>query len=80
MRLRRTADCHPAEDISGSANCPLQAVLDANGIALVEQVQPITTRSETTSSFLVSCGGVRLSPFGTSATDWPIVPAPVDRR
>jgi hypothetical protein len=27
---------------------------------------------------LVSCGGVRLSPLGTSATNWPIVPAPDD--
>jgi hypothetical protein len=24
-------------------------------------------------------GGVRLSPLGTSATNWPIVPAPDDR-
>jgi hypothetical protein len=24
-------------------------------------------------------GGVRLSPLGTSATTWPIVPAPDDR-
>jgi hypothetical protein len=30
--------------------------------------------------FLVSWGGVRLSPLGTSATNWPIVPAPDDRR
>jgi hypothetical protein len=29
--------------------------------------------------FLVSWGGVRLSPLGTSATDWPNVPAPDDR-
>jgi hypothetical protein len=29
--------------------------------------------------FLVSWGGVRLSPFGTSATNWPTVPAPDDR-
>jgi hypothetical protein len=29
--------------------------------------------------FLVSCGELRLSPFGTSATNWPIVPAPDDR-
>jgi hypothetical protein len=29
--------------------------------------------------FLVPCGGVRLSPLGTSATNWPIVPAPGDR-
>jgi hypothetical protein len=29
--------------------------------------------------FLVSWGGVRLSPLGTSATNWPIVPAPDDR-
>jgi hypothetical protein len=28
---------------------------------------------------LVSCGGVRLSKLGTSATNWPIVPAPDDR-
>jgi hypothetical protein len=28
--------------------------------------------------FLIS-RGVRLSPLGTSATNWPIVPAPVDR-
>jgi hypothetical protein len=27
---------------------------------------------------LVSCGGVRLSPHGTSATLWPIVPTPDD--
>jgi hypothetical protein len=29
--------------------------------------------------FLVSWGGLRLSPLGTSATVWPIVPAPEDR-
>jgi hypothetical protein len=29
--------------------------------------------------FLVSWGGVRLSPLGTSVTNWPIVPAPDDR-
>jgi hypothetical protein len=29
--------------------------------------------------FLVSCGGVGLSPLGTSATNWPVVPAPDDR-
>jgi hypothetical protein len=29
--------------------------------------------------FLVSWGGVRLSPLGTSATNWPIVPVPDDR-
>jgi hypothetical protein len=31
------------------------------------------------SVFLVSCGGVRLSPLGTSATNWPILPALDDR-
>jgi hypothetical protein len=30
--------------------------------------------------FLVFCGGVRLSPLGTSATVWHIVQAPDDRR
>jgi hypothetical protein len=30
--------------------------------------------------FLVSWGGVRLSPLGTSATNWPIAPDPDDRR
>jgi hypothetical protein len=30
--------------------------------------------------FLFSWGGVRLSSLGTSATNWPIVPAPDDRR
>jgi hypothetical protein len=29
--------------------------------------------------FLVSCSGMRLSPLGRSATNWPIVPAPDDR-
>jgi hypothetical protein len=29
--------------------------------------------------FLVSCGGVRLSPLGTSANIWPIVTAPDDK-
>jgi hypothetical protein len=29
--------------------------------------------------FFVSLGGVRLSPLGTSAINWPIVPAPDDR-
>jgi hypothetical protein len=32
-----------------------------------------------TGFFLVSWGGVRLSPLGTSATNWPIVPARDDR-
>jgi hypothetical protein len=31
------------------------------------------------SFLLVSWGGVRLSPLGTSATPWPILPAPEDR-
>jgi hypothetical protein len=30
-------------------------------------------------SFLVSWGGVRLSPLGTSATNWPTVSDPDDR-
>jgi hypothetical protein len=30
--------------------------------------------------FSVLCCGVRLSPLGTSATNWPIVPAPDKRR
>jgi hypothetical protein len=30
--------------------------------------------------YLVSWGVVRLSPLGTAATNWPIVPAPDDRR
>jgi hypothetical protein len=29
---------------------------------------------------LISWGGVRLSPLGTPATNWPIVPVPHDRR
>jgi hypothetical protein len=29
--------------------------------------------------FLASWGGTRLSPLGTSATIWPVVPAPDDR-
>jgi hypothetical protein len=31
------------------------------------------------SCVLVSWDGVRLSPLGTSATNWPFVPAPDDR-
>jgi hypothetical protein len=30
--------------------------------------------------FSVSWGGMRLGPLGTSATNWPILPAPNDRR
>jgi hypothetical protein len=30
--------------------------------------------------FLQRWGGVRLSPLGTSATVWPIVPAPDDKE
>jgi hypothetical protein len=30
-------------------------------------------------SFLISWGGMRLSPLGTSATNWSIVPAPDDK-
>jgi hypothetical protein len=37
--------------------------------------QPLYPRD----SFLVSCGGVWMSPLGTSATNWSIVPAPGDR-
>jgi hypothetical protein len=29
--------------------------------------------------FLISWGGVGLCPLGTSATNWPVVPAPFDR-
>jgi hypothetical protein len=29
--------------------------------------------------FIVCWGGVRLSPLGMSATNWPVVPAPDDR-
>jgi hypothetical protein len=32
------------------------------------------------SFFVVSWGGVRLSPLSTSAANWPILPAPDDRR
>jgi hypothetical protein len=38
-----------------------------------------TLRKERYSLFLVSWSGVRLSPLGTSATNWPFVPAPDDR-
>jgi hypothetical protein len=41
---------------------------------------PITFQMIISGSFflLVSWGGVRLSPLGTSATNWPIVPATDD--
>jgi hypothetical protein len=39
----------------------------------------IFTRVLLYTHILVSWGGVRLSPLGTSATNWPIVPAPDDR-
>jgi hypothetical protein len=39
----------------------------------------LATESETEDSFfLASWGGVRLSPLGRSATNWPIVPVPDD--
>jgi hypothetical protein len=37
-----------------------------------------TNKTATSSYFFVGWGGVRLSPLGTSATNWPIVPAPDD--
>jgi hypothetical protein len=42
-------------------------------------VTALKTSNLNTVFFLVSWGGVRLSPLGTSATNWPIVPAPDDR-
>jgi hypothetical protein len=43
-----------------------------------ETLQGATTE-KTAVFFLVSWGGVRLNPLGTSATTWPTVPAPDDR-
>jgi hypothetical protein len=37
-------------------------------------------RSENLKFYIVFCGGVRLSPLGTSATNWVTVPAPDDGR
>jgi hypothetical protein len=38
-----------------------------------------TSKFSSFSFYLVSWCGVRLSPLGTAATNWPIVPAPDDR-
>jgi hypothetical protein len=38
-----------------------------------------TEISPTSAFFLVSWGGVRLSPLGMSATNLPVIPAPDDR-
>jgi hypothetical protein len=42
-------------------------------------VQWYRHQQKTSIFFLISWGGVRLSPLGTSATVWPIVPDPDDR-
>jgi hypothetical protein len=41
---------------------------------------PHPRRRHSSTNDLVSWGGVRLCPLGTSATNWPIVPAPDYRR
>jgi hypothetical protein len=52
-----------------------QLVLASNTV-----LSPIYTIYENSSYFfLVSLGGVRRSQLGTSVSNWPIVPAPVDR-
>jgi hypothetical protein len=38
-----------------------------------------TSKSHRETLFYVFWGAVRLSPFGTSATNWPVVPVPDDR-
>jgi hypothetical protein len=49
-------------------------------LSLVVMVIPqFRQRWEMSSSFLVSWGGVRVNPLGTSVTIWPIVPASDDR-
>jgi hypothetical protein len=45
----------------------------------IESVLSCVGEETSISFFFVSWGGVRLSPLGTSATNWPIVPAPDDR-
>jgi hypothetical protein len=48
-------------------------------IIMYAQRAPYISELKLFSSFLVSWGGVRLSPLGTSATNWLILPAPDDR-
>jgi hypothetical protein len=43
------------------------------------QLPPTSSPVQSNIFFLVSWGGVTLTPLGTSATNWPIVPAPDDR-
>jgi hypothetical protein len=38
----------------------------------------VKCQTDAASNFFSSLGGVRLSPLGTLATNWPIVPAPGD--
>jgi hypothetical protein len=52
--------------------------LEAVGVELRDDV-PYLRRLTGVSFFSVSWGGVRLSPLGTAATNWPLVAALDDR-
>jgi hypothetical protein len=55
---------------------------DLNGAVSTQPHDSLRCATTGKSTFFldtVSCGGVRLSPLGTSATNWPIGPAPDDR-
>jgi hypothetical protein len=58
--------------MKGKGLCPVSK----NYARIRQEGSRKTTKDE---FFLVSRGGLRLSPLGTSATIWPIVPSPDDR-
>jgi hypothetical protein len=59
------------ETSAQSDNCDACARREFVAVLSIKPLKP--------SFFFSSLGGVRLSPFVTSATNWPVVPAPDDR-
>jgi hypothetical protein len=68
--VRRTA--YPVRENVRWTSTDLRSLCNINWNARIQQVSSSDNASP-------SRGGVRLSPLGTSATNWPIVPAPDDR-
>jgi hypothetical protein len=81
-KLQKTTRIYQSKQASRYTRCEvhrlrekLQNHYNIDSLHMYEYISCI----QTVYFFLVSWGGVRLSPLGTSATNWTIVPAPDDR-
>jgi hypothetical protein len=68
-------------DQCSQSRSSLRCLVTASDVRLIPGSRPrrLTAISHQPPILLVSWGGVRPGPLGTSATNWPTVPAPDDR-